>query len=170
MKLPALLLSLALVPTTAMAASDTCLSNKYHQYIDASLSWYESLVTLSVQKDKNLQEVGQWFLDGRKHHFELNRQAFDWFLENDQSRLDFSQSVESWLKLSQQDVKAIAQQDDELGKFAKQAFDDRQSTPHAKNYELRSAFADLLSHPGNIEKPLNAYNEKITKIESIECK
>ncbi|KMV30807.1 hypothetical protein [Photobacterium swingsii] len=170
MKLPALLLSLALLPTSAMAASDTCVSNKYHQYIDASLSWYESLVALSVKKDENLKEVGQWFLDGRKHHFELNRQAFDWFLKNDQSRLDFSQSVESWLKLSQQDVKTISQQDDELGKFAKQAFDDRQSKPHPKNYELRSAFADLLSHPGDIEKPLNAYNEKITKIENIECK
>ncbi|OAN17710.1 hypothetical protein A3K86_01970 [Photobacterium jeanii] len=169
MKLPALLLSLALVPASAMAADNTCLSNKYHQYIDASLSWYESLVSMSVAKDENLKEVGEWFLEGRKHHFELNRQAFDWYLTHDQSRLDLSQSVESWLKLTQVDVKALSEQDSELATFAKQAFEDRQSKPHPKNYELRSAFADLLSHPGEIEKPLQEYNSKIADLESIEC-
>ncbi|WP_064603350.1 hypothetical protein [Photobacterium sp. J15] len=169
MKLPVILLSLALLPASVSAATN-CQSDKYHQYVDASLSWYESLVELAVEKDENLKDVGQWFLDGRKHHFELNRSAFDWYLENDKDKLDFSQPVESWLKLSQQDVKALSKQDSELGKTAKTVFDDRQRKPHAKNYELRSAFADLLTHPGNIDKPLNAYNEKMAAIADIECK
>ncbi|WP_299015384.1 hypothetical protein [uncultured Photobacterium sp.] len=169
MKLPVILLSLALLPVSVSAAT-TCQSDKYHQYVDASLAWYESLVELAVKKDKNLEEVGKWFLNGRKHHFELNREAVDWYLENDKDKLDLSQSVESWLKLTQQDIKALSQQDDKLGHTAKKAFDDRQSKPHAKNYTLRSAFADLLTHPGDIDKPLNAYNEKMTAIAAIKCK
>lgn len=170
MKLPAILFSLALLPTSAMASIDNCQSDKYHQYVDASLSWYQSLVELAVKKDQNLEEVGQWFLEGRKHHFELNREAVDWFLEHDKNQLDLSQPVESWLKLTQQDVKRLSMQDNELGEYAKKAFSDRQSKPHPKNYELRSAFADLLTHPGDIDKPLNAYNQKMTAIASIDCK
>ncbi|MGF1716621.1 hypothetical protein [Photobacterium chitinilyticum] len=170
MKLPAILLSLALLPSSVLAAPTSCESDKYHQYVDASLSWYQSLVDLAVKKDQNLEEVGQWFLEGRKHHFELNREAVDWYLANDKDQLDLEQPIETWLKLTQQDVKALAQQDNELGHFAKKSFDDRQSKPHEKNYELRSAFADLLTHPGNIDKPLNAYNEKMTAIAAIDCK
>ncbi|MGF1759792.1 hypothetical protein L4D76_18000 [Photobacterium sagamiensis] len=170
MKLPALILSLVLLPSTAFASTGSCESDKYHQYVDASLSWYQSLVDLAVQKDEGLKNVGEWFLEGRKHHFELNREAVDWYLDNDKSRLDLSQSVESWLQLTQHDVKKLSQQQDELGVYAKKAFEDRQSKPHAKNYELRSAFAELLTHPGNIDKPLSAYNEKMTKIANIECK
>lgn len=170
MKLPAVLLSLALLPTSVLASSTSCESDKYHQYVDASLSWYQSLVDLAVKKDEGLKEVGKWFLEGRRHHFELNREAVDWYLANDKDQLDLTQPIESWLNLTQQDVKALSQQDNELGRFAKKSFDDRQSKPHAKNYELRSAFADLLTHPGNIDKPLNAYNEKMTAIAAIECK
>ncbi|PSU49521.1 hypothetical protein C9J12_08525 [Photobacterium frigidiphilum] len=169
MKLSAVILSLVLLPTTALASTTSCESDKYHQYVDASLSWYQSLVDLSIKQDESLKEVGDWFLAGRKHHFELNREAVDWYLENDKTKLDLTQSVESWLQLTQQDVKKLSTQQDELGRYAKKAFDDRQSTPHKKNYELRSAFADLLTHPVNIDKPLNAYNEEMTKIAAIEC-
>ncbi|UTV28907.1 hypothetical protein [Photobacterium atrarenae] len=170
MKLPAIILSLALLPSSVLAAQETsCQSDKYHQYVDASLSWYQSLVDIAVQKDPNLKEVGDWFLEGRKHHFELNREAVDWYLENDKDKLALSQPIESWLKLTQQDVKALSQENNELGRIAKLSFDDRQSKPHPKNYELRSAFADLLTHPGDIDQPLNAYNEKMTAIAAIEC-
>ncbi|MGF1681863.1 hypothetical protein [Photobacterium minamisatsumaniensis] len=169
MKLAAILLTTVMLPTTVFASSTSCESDKYHQYIDASLSWYQSLVELTVEKDENLKEVGDWFLAGRKHHFELNREAVDWYLENDKDKLALSQPIESWLNLSQKDVKTLSEQDNELGRIAKLSFDDRQSKPHQKNYELRSAFAELLTHPGTIEKPLNAYNEKIAVISSIEC-
>ncbi|PSU34320.1 hypothetical protein [Photobacterium lutimaris] len=171
MKLAALILSTALIPSIAFASSTNCESEKYHQYIDASLNWYESLVELAVEKDPSLSDVGQWFLEGRKHHFELNRDAFDWYLANDKDKLSLSLPVESWLNLTQQDVKALsAEQNSKLGKAAKLAFDDRQSNPHPQNYALRSAFAELLTHPGNIEKPLNAYNEKMAVIADMKCK
>ncbi|WEM41057.1 hypothetical protein PTW35_10425 [Photobacterium sp. DA100] len=169
MKLAAVILSAALIPSAVLAAPASCESEKYHQYIDASLNWYEDLVELAVEKEPSLDEVGQWFLEGRKHHFELNRDAFDWYLANDREKLALSLPVESWLNLSQKDVKALSEQDSELGKAAKLAFDDRQSKPHPQNYALRSAFAELLTHPGNIEKPLNTYNEKMTAIAAIEC-
>ncbi|MGF1737750.1 hypothetical protein [Photobacterium satsumensis] len=171
MKLAAFILSTALIPSITFASSTSCESEKYHQYIDASLNWYENLVELAVEKEPNLNEVGQWFLEGRKHHFELNRDAFDWYLANDKDKLALSLPVESWLNLTQQDVKALSEeQGSELGEAAKLAFDDRQSKPHPQNYALRSAFAELLTHPGNIEKPLNAYNEKMAAIAEIECK
>ena len=169
MKIPAFFLSLALLPASTLASGNSCESDKYHQYVDASLTWYQNLVDLAVKKDPSLDEVGKWFLEGRKHHFELNREAVDWFLENDKEKLDLNQPIESWLKLSQHDVKALSQQDSDLGRAAKKSFDDRQGKPHPKNYELRSAFADLLTHPGEIEEPLNAYNEKMAAIAAIKC-
>ena len=169
MKFTALVLSFALLPTAAFAYTQTCESNKYHQYIDASLEWYQNLVQLTVQKDPDLQEVGDWFMEGRTHHFELKREAVDWYLANDKSHLDLSQSVESWLKLTQQDIKALSAQQGNLGDYAKKVFEDRQSTPHPKNYELRSAFADLLTHPDEIDKPLKAYNRQMIAIAATQC-
>ncbi|MGF1723716.1 hypothetical protein [Photobacterium nomapromontoriensis] len=170
MKLAAILfLSAAVLPSAAFASSTQCESDKYHQYVDASLAWYQDLIDLAVAKDASLTEVGKWFLNGRKHHFEFNRDAVDWYLENDREKLNLSQPVESWLDLSQHNVKILAKQDTRLGKAAKQAFDDRQNKPHAKNYALRTAFATLLTHPGKIEQPLNNYNHKMNLIAMTEC-
>lgn len=170
MKLATTLLILALTPASAFASVQQCESNKYHQYIEASLEWYKNLVEMTVQKHPDLQEVSAWFLQGRMNHFELNREAFDWYLANDSTHLNLDSPVESWLKLSQDDVKTLASQSTSLGKAAKKAFDDRQSTPHTQNYELRSAFADLLTHPADIKQPLHIYNEKMQKLAATTCK
>ncbi|MGR5233819.1 hypothetical protein [Vibrio rotiferianus] len=151
------------------AADQQCLTEKYDSYIDASLQWYQDLVDLTVTQYPDLDEVSNWFLEGRKHHFELNRQAVHYFLENDPSRVATGQPVEAWLKLEQQDVKQLATRNDELGQAAKKTFSDRQSTNHEKNYDLRSAFADLLSHPKQIDAALNKYNQSISKIEKQKC-
>ena len=174
MKLAALLLTTSLLPatamaTTAMTASTQCESDKYHQYIDASLSWYQQLVDLSVAKDPSLKAVGDWFMAGREHHFMFNRDAVDWYLANDKDKLQLALPIESWLQLNQRDIKEISTQETPLGQAAKRAFDDRQSKPHAKNYALRSAFAELLTHPAQIEQPLNRYNQKMNAIAEIQC-
>lgn len=103
-------------------------------------------------------------LQGRTHHFELNRAAVDYYLTSSPEKVAIDEQVESWLKLSQADVKTLSQRDDELGKIAKTTFDDRQSPPNDKNYELRSAFADLLSHPSNIKPALDKYNQSVAKL------
>ncbi|MBO0216694.1 hypothetical protein J0676_24790, partial [Vibrio sp. Vb2880] len=97
------------------------------------------------------------------------REAVHYFLENDPSRVATEQPIEAWLKLEQHDVKQLATRSDKLGEVAKQTFSDRQSTNHPKNYELRSAFADLLSHPQQIDTALNKYNQSIEKIEKQKC-
>lgn len=76
------------------------------------------------KKDPNLQSVGDWFLEGRKHHFELNRAAVDYYLENAPEKVKTNQSIESWLQLTQKEVKELASHDDDLGKIAKATFDD----------------------------------------------
>ncbi|GAK15064.1 LOW QUALITY PROTEIN: hypothetical protein JCM19053_4951 [Vibrio sp. JCM 19053] len=159
---------LATSSTFTLAADQQCLASKYDGYVDASLQWYQDLVDLTVTQYPDLKEVSQWFLDGRKHHFELNREAFTTF-ENDPSRVATEQPIEAWLKLEQHDVKQLATRSDKLGEVAKQTFSDRQSTNHPKNYELRSAFADLLSHPQQIDTALNKYNQSIEKIEKQKC-
>ena len=169
MKYVVALCSLLLLSTTASAADTQCNSKKYHAYVDASLSWYHSLIELTVKKDPTLAEVGKWFLEGRKHHFELNQAAVDFYLVNDTSHVAIERSVESWLQLEQKEIKALAERDDELGQIAKTTFTDRQTKPHQQNYELRSAFADLLSDPKAIEIPLNAYNDKISAISHVVC-
>jgi len=154
---------------SAAAADNQCFAQKYDAYIDASLAWYTDLAEMTTQKYPDLAEVSQWFLQGRQHHFELNRAAVHYYLEHDPSKVATGQPVEAWLQLEQQDVKVLASRSDELGQIAKTTFDDRQAEPHAKNYELRSAFADLLSHPKQIESALDKYNQAIAKTEQITC-
>lgn len=160
---------LATSSTFTFAADQQCLASKYDGYIDASLQWYQDLVDLTVAQYPDLDEVSQWFLDGRKHHFELNRKAVHYFLEHDPSRVATDQPIESWLRLDQQDVKQLSNRNDELGQAAQKTFNDRQSTNHEKNYDLRSAFADLLSHPQRIDTALNKYNQSLEKLEKVTC-
>ncbi|NAW67998.1 hypothetical protein CAG54_02265 [Vibrio sp. V27_P1S3P104] len=154
---------------TATAADNQCLAQKYDAYIDASLAWYQDLATITAEKYPDLADVSQWFLTGRQHHFELNRTAVRYYLQHQPEKVATSQPIESWLKLEQQEIKQLATRDDELGLSAKTTFDDRQNKPHEKNYQLRSAFAELLSHPKQIEPVLNRYNQAIAKAERIHC-
>lgn len=163
-------LLLASTSTFSLAADNQCLSGKYDAYIDASLNWYSDLVQLTSNQYPELTEVSNWFLEGRKHHFELNRAAVRYYLDKDSSKVATEQPIEAWLQLEQHDIKQLATRDDELGKIAKTTFDDRQSTPHEKNYELRSAFAELLSHPKQIDTALQRYNKAIKGIEATQCK
>ncbi|MBD1575715.1 MULTISPECIES: hypothetical protein [Vibrio] len=146
-----------------------CLNNKYDAYIDTSLTWYQDLVTITAEKDPDLKEVGQWFLAGRTHHFELNRAVVHDYLQHAPDKVATKESVESWLKLTQPEIKQLAQRDDKLGKIAKTTFDDRQAPPNKMNYQLRSAFADLLSHPSNIQPALDKYNQAMAKTNAIVC-
>ncbi|MCW8344742.1 hypothetical protein MD535_01710 [Vibrio sp. ZSDZ65] len=161
---------LATTSFSSLAADTQCLSGKYDAYVDASINWYQDLITLTTEQYPELQDVSQWFLEGRKNHFELNRAAVHYYLENDQNKVSTERPIESWLQLEQKDIKILSQRNDELGKIAATSFADRQATPHQQNYELRSAFADLLSHPKKIDSALNKYNDAITKVEATRCK
>ncbi|MDN3610319.1 hypothetical protein ACODM8_14335 [Vibrio ostreicida] len=166
-----LLIALLLGATSSMvtAADNTCLSKKYDAYVDASLHWYEDLAELTSEQYPDLKEVSEWFLEGRKHHFELSRAAVHYYLEKDPSKVATAQPVEAWLQLEQKDIKTLASRSDTLGQLAKVTFNDRQSAPHEKNYDLRSAFADLLSHPTKIDSALNRYNQAIKELEKLSC-
>lgn len=162
-------LLLAASSTMAIAADNTCMSKKYDAYIDASLHWYEDLSQLTAEQYPDLKEVSEWFLEGRKNHFELNRAAVHYYLKEDPTKVATAQPVEAWLQLEQKDIKVLAYRSDELGQLAQVTFADRQATPHEKNYQLRSAFADLLSHPTKIDSALKRYNESIKNLEAINC-
>ncbi|WP_434360389.1 hypothetical protein NF212_07825 [Parasalinivibrio latis] len=166
----ALALMLALLPLSVFAQNNACLSEKYHGYVDASINWYEDLVKLTVEKDATLEDVSQWFLEGRKNHFEFNKEAFDYYLENDPGRLKLDTSVEGWLNLSQDDIKTLSQTEGPLSEKAAEVFNFRQSTPHARNYDMRSALADILSHPDAIQEALNRYNTAVLDVSNTECK
>ena len=74
------------------------LLKKYDAYIDASLNWYADLAELTSEQYPELTEVSEWFLEGRKHHFELNRAAVHYYLVNDSSKVATEQPVEGWLQ------------------------------------------------------------------------
>lgn len=174
MRRSALLVVLSLVSSFASAKDidqldKLCLSQKYHHYVTASINWYESLVEMTTKKDPKLEEVANWFLQGRREHFELNQQAFDYYLEHDPSKLHLSASVESWLSLSQEDVKTLSASKGELAQAAKKVFDFRQGQAHQGNYDLRSALASLLSHPKEIEGPLKRYNDEMATLAATNC-
>jgi hypothetical protein len=160
---------LTLVSSLSYAADQQCLAQKYDAYVDASLTWYSDLATLTTSAYPELKEVSQWFLAGRQHHFELNRVAVHYYLANEPAKVATAQPIEAWLQLEQKDIKSLALRDDELGRAAKITFDDRQAPPNEKNYQLRSALAELLSHPKTIDSALSSYNTKIEKIEQIIC-
>lgn len=169
MKRLALTLLLCSATSTSFAADTQCLSGKYDSYIDASLNWYKDLLSLTTEQYPDLKEVGDWFYNGRQNHFELNRTAVHYYLQNDMAKVATEKPVEAWLKLEQKDIKQLAERSDELGTIAAKSFADRQSKPHPKNYELRSAFADLLSHPNKIDTALSKYNQSISAAEEIQC-
>jgi uncharacterized protein YozE (UPF0346 family) len=77
--------------------------------------------------------------------------------------------VEAWLQLEQKEIKQLAKRNDELGKLAQVTFNDRQTKQHDKNYQLRSAFADLLSHPTKIDSALKRYNQAIGQLDQLDC-
>ncbi len=153
----------------SQAADTQCLSSKYDTYVDASLAWYQDLTQLTTEQNPELKEVGEWFLNGRKNHFELNRAAVHYYLVQDMSKVATQQTVETWLKLEQVEIKQLATREDELGNLATKSYLDRQSKPHQKNYQLRSAFADLLSHPDKIEQILSKYNQAIAEANATNC-
>ncbi len=153
----------------SQAADIQCLSSKYDTYIDASLVWYQDLTRLTTEQHPELKEAGEWFLNGRKNHFELNRAAVQHYLKQDTSRVATTQPVETWLKLEQADVRQLATREDELGKLAATSYADRQSKPHPQNYQLRSAFADLLGNPDGIADILSNYNQAMATTNAINC-
>ena len=165
------IVAMLLAATTAYAnaADNVCLAEKYDAYIDASMHWYEDLTQLTAQQYPDLEPVSQWFLKGRRNHFELNRAAVHYYLENDTTKVATSQPIEAWLQLEQKEIKSLTLRDDKLGQLAQATFNDRQAKPHAKNYQLRSAFADLLSHPTKIDTALQRYNASIKRLEAIQC-
>ncbi|WP_028025403.1 hypothetical protein [Enterovibrio calviensis] len=174
MRRSALLLLATLIPGIAVAKDinqiDTaCATQKYENYVNASISWYENLVDLTIKKDPKLEGVANWFLEGRRNHFTLNNEAFDYYIENDPSKLNLDAPVESWLSLTQEDVKALSQSQGELADVAKKVFEFRQSQAHEGNYDLRSALADLLSHPKEIEVPLERYNKEMQALSQTQC-
>ena len=162
-------LLLGLSSNGAFAADNTCLSQKYDAYIEASMHWYEDLSQLTAEQYPDLTEVSQWYLDGRRHHFALNATAVKYYLDNDTSKVATSKPVEAWLQLEQKEIKTLAARSDNLGQVAAKTFADRQAKPHPQNYELRSAFADLLSHPTKLDTALKRYNAAISKVELMHC-
>ncbi|PMH46659.1 hypothetical protein BCU68_01085 [Vibrio sp. 10N.286.49.B3] len=162
-------LVLATTSTLTLAEDTQCLNGKYDAYIDASLTWYQDLIALTTEQYPDLQDVGEWFLVGRNNHFELNRAAVHYYLENEPAKVATEQSVEAWLQLEQQDIKSLSARQDKLGQLALVTFTDRQATPHQQNYQLRSAFAELLSHPKQIDEALQKYNLAIANIAAISC-
>jgi hypothetical protein len=155
--------------SSSFAADTQCLTDKYQAYVNASISWYKQLSDLATAHDPDLAEVSQWYVEERIHHFELNQLAVEYYLQSGSSKVNTALPVESWLQLSQQDIKALTERTDALGDAAKLSFEERQRTPHTQNYELRSAFADILSDPAAIAAPLDAYNSQVTAAAEISC-
>ncbi|WP_162062862.1 hypothetical protein [Vibrio taketomensis] len=162
-------LLLSATSSLAFAADNACLANKYDAYIEASMHWYEDLSALTAQQYPELKEVSEWYLEGRQNHFDLNAAAVKYYLDNDPVKVATEKPVEAWLQLEQKDIKTLASRSDQLGVIAAKTFADRQAKPHPQNYELRSAFADLLSHPTKIDAALKRYNSSISKVEAMTC-
>ncbi|WP_087016088.1 hypothetical protein [Thaumasiovibrio subtropicus] len=169
MKRMTLAITLALTALTVKAGEKECQSEMYHNYVDASLEWYQDLVSVAVEQDESLTDVAEWFLNGRRTHFLFNRTAVDWYLSNEPEKLQLALSVESWLTLDQAEIRALSESQHALSDDAKAMYELRQAKPHKQNYQLRSAFADLLSHPDKIDGPLKSYNEKMTQLAEMNC-
>ncbi len=169
MKVFVLTLIIASFSTLVHADQTLCSKKKYDRYVDASLTWYQDLVFFTVQENPELEDVGKWFLNGRKNHFELNREAVHHYLRHDPNKITTEHPIETWLNLDQKEIKALASRSGKLGQLAKITFDDRQAKPHNQNYELRAAFAELLSHPKRIKNALDKYNASINTIEQEQC-
>ncbi len=160
---------LFLLPSSVLASDNTCSRQKYDQYVQSSLQWYQTLIDLAVKEDKALEEVGRWFLQARQHHLILNQQALSWYFQHQPQRIPLTLPVESWIALTQTEIKTLSQQSNALTPYAQRVFANRQAKPHPQNYQLRTMFALLLTQPQLMKNPLMTYNEKIKNINKINC-
>lgn len=165
------ILMISLLPTLSYANTtfDQCVSDKYQKYIQASISWYENIISHTVEKHPDLNEVTQLFFDLREKHFLFNQKVFDFYLINQPDQLNLSRSVESWLDISQYDIQQLSLQSSPLSMSAKEIHALRQTSGHRDNYKLRTALADLFSDPNNMKTALDNYNQKITQINQTKC-
>lgn len=167
-----LCLTLMSTPSVASNINDynqSCLKEKYQAYIDASVSWYENLINEVVEKHPDLKAVSDWFLEGRYDHFKLKQMVFTNYLSTDPDLLHLNKPVESWLNLTQEDIKSLSLSQSNIKEMAKKVYEFRQGNAQQGNYELRSALADLLKNPQNIEEPLNRYNDKMQVLTDMSC-
>ena len=148
----------------------TCLSQKYHNYVKASIDWYGALVQIAQKEDPKLENVAHWFLKGRQNHFKLNDAVFNERLKSAPASLNFHFGVESWLNLTQEEVKELSQSHSKLAAPARKVFKFRQNETHKDSYALRATLANLLKSPQKIDAPLRHYNQQIEKLSNTHCK
>ncbi len=148
----------------------TCLSQKYHNYVKASIDWYDALIQIAVKEDPKLENVGYWFLKGRHNHFKLNDAVFNERLKNAPNTLNLHSGIESWLNLTQEEVKELSQSHSKLAPPARKVFNFRQDETHKDSYALRAALANLLKSPQKMDAPLRHYNQQIEKLSHTHCK
>nr|WP_086937644.1 hypothetical protein [Thaumasiovibrio occultus] len=147
-----------------------CYQSAYAEYVDISLDWYQDLLDIAVTNEPEMKDVADWFMAGRETHFGFNQAAFNWYLENEPQHLQLNLPVESWLAVEQAEVRTMAQDAQHpLQAQAQALYALRQGAPHPQNYALRSTFADLLSHPQQIDVPLNNYNQRMDALLNKSC-
>ncbi len=146
-----------------------CIKDKYHHYTQASISWYESLTKAVITKDPKLTEVASLFLNNRKKYAIFNLTVFSYYLNHSPEKLDLSASVESWLNLDQEKLEHSQGLDPALTPLATELHALKEKDRHKNNYKLRTAFAELLSKPANMQAALNTYNLQLQAINQIPC-
>ncbi|UJF16900.1 hypothetical protein L0B53_02865 [Vibrio sp. SS-MA-C1-2] len=156
--------------SSTLSTKQQCFADKYSQYVDASLTWYQDLVKIAVNHDSNLKQIGDAFYQGRVNHFTLNKEAVAYYLVNQPEKVNTNKSVESWLTLSQSQIKVLSEGDTPLTNLATKEFAYRQESEKNDNYALRTAFNELLTQPTVIQQPLDKYNHAMTEMNKISCK
>lgn len=154
---------------TAPLALKKCISDKYQHYTQTSINWYESLTQATIEKNPSLREVAHLFLDTRKKYVAFNQAVFSYYLNHSPETLDLSAPVESWLNIDQEQLKNISESNTELTPLAKEIDAFREKNRYKNNYKLRTALAELLSRPANMQAALNTYNQQIKAINQNAC-
>ncbi|MGL4855358.1 MAG: hypothetical protein ACRDDP_08655 [Plesiomonas sp.] len=166
---PFFVLTLSLLSFPSHALDQTCFTQKYEQFVQASDAWYATLLSKVTQQDPTLKVASEQFLNERKNYFNRNLTAVKWYLNHEPARLALDKSVNEWLSLDEESEKKLSSQSSEFAALNEQVFNDRVVKPNPQSYALRSAFAELLTHPENVREGLESYNRSMEKIEAVHC-
>ncbi|MGL5006664.1 MAG: hypothetical protein ACRC53_04625 [Plesiomonas sp.] len=166
---PFFTLMLFLSPLPAHAFDQVCFTHKYEQFVQASDAWYATLLNKVTQQNPTLKVASEQFLNERTNYLNRNLSAVKWYLSHEPNKLALDKPVNEWLSLDEESEKTLSNQNSEFARLNTQVFNDRVVKPNPQSYALRSAFAELLTHPENVRIELDNYNRAMKKIEALHC-
>ena len=158
-----------ILPMQSYASKHECNTEKYSQYISITYDHYEKLTSIVNAKYPRFSDVNNHFLFTQKALLQRQLQAFHIIHNEQYETIDFSQSIEHWVTLSETDYKTLSDKHE----FFKEAHTNVNTllaahpSPNAKM--IRAATRNKFLKTTQFENLEFTYKQKILNLNNFNC-